>query len=103
MNRNTRATVCRAACRRWFWALALLAVFLLHQDCWNWARVRPLVLGVLPAGLAYHAAYALGCALVMALLVRFAWPKHLGEAPPASSSEPTGGAADAPGGESPAP
>jgi hypothetical protein len=93
MNRNTRATPCRVTCRRWFWALALVMVFLLHQDCWNWARVRPLVLGVLPVGLAYHAAYALGCSVLMALLVRFAWPQNLGETALPDRAEPTGSSA----------
>jgi hypothetical protein len=27
--------------------------------------------------LAYHAAYAVLCALMMAILVKWAWPKHL--------------------------
>lgn len=84
MNRNAGASSCCGARRRWLWALLLGAVFLLHQDWWNWARVRPLVLGVLPVGLAYHAGYALACAVVMALLVRYAWPRDLDSTQPAS-------------------
>ena len=57
----------------------VLAVFLLHQDCWNWKQTEPLVLGFLPVGLAYHAGYAILTAVMMALLVKFAWPKELVE------------------------
>lgn len=55
----------------------VLGVYLLHQDCWNWKKIEPLVLGFLPIGLAYHVAYSVLAAVTMALLVRFAWPKHL--------------------------
>ena len=58
-------------------SLLVLAVFLLHQDNWNWMKVEPLVLGFLPVGLAYHAGYALLAAVMMALLARFAWPAEL--------------------------
>jgi hypothetical protein len=60
-------------------ALTALVVgfYALHQDVWNWKRVEPLVFGFLPAGLAYHAAYSIGAALLMALLVRQAWPSGL--------------------------
>ena len=57
----------------------ILAVYLLHQDFWNWRKAAPLILGFLPIGLAYHAAYSLLASLLMAVLVRFAWPKHLEE------------------------
>jgi hypothetical protein len=55
----------------------VLAVFLLHQDGWNWQNAEPLVFGFLPAGLAYHAAYAVLAAILMAVLVKFAWPADL--------------------------
>ena len=63
-------------------ALVILvaAMYALHQDFWLWRTAQPLVFGVLPAGLAYHAAYTLVCAALMALLVRHAWPSHLEEA-----------------------
>jgi hypothetical protein len=68
--------------------LLVFAVFLLHQDCWNWRDAR-LVFGLLPAGLAYQAAYALGCAAMMAVLVKFAWPARLDrmEPPPPAEEE----------------
>lgn len=55
----------------------LVAVYLLHQDCWNWKRYEPLVFGFLPIGLAYHAAYSLLAAIAMAVLVKVAWPAWL--------------------------
>ncbi len=57
--------------------LMVALVYLLHQDFWNWRRWEPLVLGFLPVGLAYHAAYSVVAAATMAVLVRFAWPSHL--------------------------
>jgi hypothetical protein len=65
-------------------ALALLVFFALHQDVWFWREARPLVFGVLPVGLAYHAGYTLAVSAIMAILVRRAWPAHL-EAPPVQS------------------
>jgi len=38
--------------RKLFLSLMVLAVFLLHQDCWNWKKTEPLVFGFLPVGLA---------------------------------------------------
>ena len=58
-------------------SLLILAVYLLHQDFWNWKKTEPVVLGFLPIGLAYHAAYSVLAAVLMAVLVKFAWPKHL--------------------------
>ena len=60
-----------------FLSLLILAVFLLHQDFWNWTKADPLVLGFLPVGLAYHAGYTVFAAIMMALLVKFAWPAEL--------------------------
>ena len=46
-------------------ALAIAAVYFLHQDLWFWRSARPLVFGFLPVGLAYHAAYCLLASLLM--------------------------------------
>jgi hypothetical protein len=68
--------------------LALVAgVYALHQDFWNWQRIEPLVFGVLPVGLAYHVAYSIVAALMMAVLVKFVWPAHLEKTEP---KEPKG-------------
>jgi hypothetical protein len=61
-------------------ALVLLAFFALHQDIWFWRSAEPLVFGVLPVGLAWHAGYTLAVSVVMAILVRRAWPAHLEDA-----------------------
>lgn len=73
-------------------ALLVLGVFLLHQDFWNWRKTEPLVFGCLPVGLAYHAGYAILAAVMMALLVKFAWPKELDamESRPAKDSREDG-------------
>ena len=63
-------------------ALLVVAVYVLHQDFWNWKKAEPLVFGFLPIGLAYQAAYSILASITMAILVRFAWPKHLEQAEP---------------------
>ena len=57
----------------------VIAVYLLHQDFWNWKKAEPLVFGFLPIGLAYQAGYSILAAIMMAVLVKFAWPAHLEE------------------------
>lgn len=51
----------------------LIVLALFHQDFWLWDDPA-LVLGFLPAGLAYHAVYSLVTAAVWYLAVRYAWP-----------------------------
>jgi hypothetical protein len=50
----------------------LAALFVVRIDLWLWDDPR-IVFG-LPVGLTYHVLYCLAVALVMALLVRYAWP-----------------------------
>ena len=57
--------------------LLILLVYLAHQDIWNWTKSAPMLFGFLPVGLAYHAGYSIVCAILMAVLVKFAWPRHL--------------------------
>lgn len=59
-------------------ALLVVAMIFLHHDLWNW-KSRELVFGLLPIGLAYQAFYAILASVVLALLVKFAWPAHLEE------------------------
>jgi len=54
---------------------ALLLAFVLRHDLWLWNDSR-FVLG-LPVGLTYHIVFCIGVALLMALIVRFAWPTGL--------------------------
>lgn len=55
--------------------IAVFAMYALHQDVWFWRTAQPIVLGVFPIGLFYHAAYTATVAVVMAVLVKFAWPE----------------------------
>jgi hypothetical protein len=68
--------------------ILITLVYVAHQDYWNWKTATPLVFGFLPIGLAYQAGYAVLCAILMAVLVKTAWPKHLEteEAPPATTN-----------------
>ena len=87
--------------KKWLLVLLVIAVYLLHQDFWNWKKTEPLVFGFLPIGLAYHAAYSVLAALMMWLLVRFVWPQELGDLerdvarPPADAQSPPSGAGGA--------
>jgi Protein of unknown function (DUF3311) len=65
--------------------LLIVAVYILHQDYWNWKNAD-LVFGFLPIGLAYHVGYSVLAAIMMAILVKFAWPKHLESAEPEEPS-----------------
>lgn len=64
--------------------ILVAGVYVLHQDFWNWGKTD-VVLGFLPVGLAYHAAYSILAAIMMAVLVKFAWPKHLENVEPDKS------------------
>lgn len=55
----------------------ILLYWALHQDLWNWRSIDPLAFGFLPVGLTYHALYTLGISLLMAFLVKVAWPHQL--------------------------
>lgn len=63
--------------KKWLLVLMVVVVYALHQDCWNWKRSEPLLFGFLPVGLTYHAGYSLLAAVMMWVLVKFAWPKEL--------------------------
>ena len=58
-------------------SLATLALFALHQDVWFFRTARPLLFGFLPVGLTYHALFSIAAAVLMAVLVRLAWPSRL--------------------------
>jgi uncharacterized protein DUF3311 len=57
--------------------VAVIVLYVLHQDFWFWRSAQPFVFGFLPIGLFYHICYTLAVALLMWLLVRHAWPAHL--------------------------
>jgi hypothetical protein len=56
--------------------VAVAVLYILHQDIWFW-RSSYLVFGFIPIGLFYHACFSAAAALLMWLLVTFAWPSHL--------------------------
>lgn len=56
--------------------VAVAGLYILHQDIWFW-RSSHLVFGFLPIGLYYHGIFAIAAALLMWLLVTYAWPSHL--------------------------
>ena len=57
--------------------VAVVGLYLLHQDVWLWRSARPLLFGFLPVGLAWHGAYCVAVSLLMIWLTRVAWPSHL--------------------------
>ena len=59
--------------------VAVVVLYILHQDIWFWRTARPFVFGFIPIGLFYHACYSIAAMGVMALLVKYAWPGHLEE------------------------
>jgi hypothetical protein len=74
--------------RRLLLVAAVILLYALHQDVWFWRTARPLLLGFLPVGLAYHAGYSVAAALLMALLVKTAWPSRLEREPEEGDGEP---------------
>ena len=63
--------------KNWLLALAVVSLYVLHQDIWFWNTARPLVFGFLPVGLFYHAVYSVAVAVLMLVLVSYAWPTTL--------------------------
>jgi hypothetical protein len=59
--------------------VVVVLLYALHQDFWFWRTAHPLVFGFIPIGLFYQGCYALAAALMMWLLVKYAWPSHLEE------------------------
>lgn len=75
--------------------ILVAGLYLLHQDTWNWRTTQPLLFGFLPVGLTYHVVYSVAAALLMGLLVKYAWPAALerdveskAEAPPPHGEDP---------------
>lgn len=65
--------------KRTILVLCVAALYVLHQDVWNWRAARPFVFGFIPVGLFYHAMFSVAAAGLMWLLVTYAWPSHLEE------------------------
>ena len=58
--------------------VAVVVLYVLHQDIWFW-RSSYLVFGFIPIGLFYQGCFSVAAALLMWLLVTYAWPAHLEE------------------------
>jgi hypothetical protein len=65
--------------KRLLLTLVVVALYAAHQDFWNWRKAYPMAFGFIPVGLWYHACFVISAALVMWMLVTFAWPAHLEE------------------------
>ena len=63
--------------RKWIAVTVVALLYVLHQDFWFWREARPLVFGILPIGLFYHAVFTVASSGVLWLLVKLAWPAHL--------------------------
>ncbi len=59
--------------KRTFLYLALVLLFLLHQDFWFWDD-SSLIFGFVPVGLAYHALYCIVTSVLWYLMVTYNWP-----------------------------
>jgi len=57
---------------------ALLLLGVLHHDYWYW-NDPTLVFGIMPIGLAYHAAYSVVAGVLWALVMKYAWPSEVEE------------------------
>lgn len=58
--------------------IALVAVLVVaQQDYWAWDRIDPMILGVLPIGLAWHVGISLAAAMLWALATRYCWPSDV--------------------------
>jgi hypothetical protein len=64
---------------RWSLAILVAIFYALHQDVWFWRQAQPVVFGVLPIGLFYHACYTLAVSALVWVLIKYAWPEHLDE------------------------
>ena len=58
--------------KRLLLVLAVVALYVLHQDFWFWRTAHPVVFGFVPIGLFYQACFSGAAALLMWLLVKFA-------------------------------
>ena len=63
--------------KRLLLTLVVIALYIAHQDFWNWRKVYPMAFGFIPIGLFYHACFVVASSLVLWMLVTFAWPAHL--------------------------
>ena len=75
-------------------SLAAVAVWILRHDYWFWDTPYPLLFGFLPVGLWWQGLVSILAAVLMALLVRFAWPQELEDEALAAEQHRVGGGGD---------
>jgi hypothetical protein len=61
----------------WVVWIGTAALLLLHQDLWFWNDHETVILGFMPVGLAYHAAFSIVAAFWWGAMMLLAWPHHL--------------------------
>ena len=76
MTRPERPCYFLASVKNLLLVLAVVVLYVLHQDIWFWRSAR-LVFGFIPIGLFYQGCFSVAAALLMWLLVTYAWPSHL--------------------------
>jgi hypothetical protein len=57
--------------------VAVIVLYVLHQDIWFWRTPYPFIFGFMPIGLFYQGCFSIAASLLMWLLVKHAWPSHL--------------------------
>ena len=67
----------RSALALFLLTLAAAAVLVLRHDYWNWDTPYPLLFGFLPVGLWWQGLVSILASVLLALMVRFAWPQEL--------------------------
>ncbi len=65
---------------QWIFYIALVVLFLLHNDFWLWDSPK-IMLG-LPVGLLYHIGFCVAAAVLMVLTINYAWSRHLQDEDP---------------------
>ena len=63
--------------KRFVWGLVVILA-ILHYDFWYWDD-RTLVAGFMPVGLWFQALISVAAGCAWALVVKYAWPKHIEE------------------------
>jgi hypothetical protein len=76
LTRHERPCYFLASVKNLLLVLAVVVLYVLHQDIWFW-RSSYLVFGFIPIGLFYQGCFSVAAALLMWLLVTYAWPSHL--------------------------
>ena len=83
--------------------LAAVTVWILRHDYWNWNTPYPLLFGFLPVGLWWQGLVSILASVLLALIVRFAWPQALEDEALAAELHRAGAGAGSGSGDTDAP